>query len=118
MIPAFRPSICCRVAPYCHAPPNAFPHAGADCRGLLLSITARPHGTFPALVFCVQAMITEGSLPIVFRPNQASRIGLVPHGAASQDQIQWFELPRCALCCTGVQVQEISKSGPGSDPVV
>jgi len=47
---------------------------------------------FP-LSFDPAAMITENSLPIVFRPSQASRIGLVPHKASSQNQIQWFELP-------------------------
>ncbi|KAF5827972.1 carotenoid oxygenase [Dunaliella salina] len=47
---------------------------------------------FP-LVFDPAALITENSLPLVFRENQPSRIGLVPHKATSQDEIQWFELP-------------------------
>ena len=46
------------------------------------------------LIHKLQAMVTQNSLPLVFKAEQASRIGLAPHNATSQDQIQWFTLPR------------------------
>ncbi|KAF5841759.1 carotenoid oxygenase [Dunaliella salina] len=43
--------------------------------------------------FDLAVMVTQNSLPLVFKDEQASHIGLAPHTATSQDQIQWFSLP-------------------------
>eukprot|EP00879_Flechtneria_rotunda_P007143 GHRR01007496.1.p1 GENE.GHRR01007496.1~~GHRR01007496.1.p1 ORF type:complete len:469 (+),score=130.83 GHRR01007496.1:762-2168(+) len=45
------------------------------------------------LVFDPKAMIQHNTLPIIYRPELPSRIGLLPLTATSGDEITWYELP-------------------------
>lgn len=47
---------------------------------------------FP-LVFDPQLMVKNNSLPIAFKPELPTRVGLLPKGATSPDQVTWYELP-------------------------
>eukprot|EP00882_Tetradesmus_deserticola_P000837 GHRQ01000910.1.p1 GENE.GHRQ01000910.1~~GHRQ01000910.1.p1 ORF type:complete len:541 (+),score=256.87 GHRQ01000910.1:282-1904(+) len=45
------------------------------------------------LVFDPKAMIEHNTLPVIFKPEMPSRIGLLPLTARSGDEIVWYELP-------------------------
>eukprot|EP00967_Tisochrysis_lutea_P013692 scaffold15312_cov30-Tisochrysis_lutea.AAC.1 len=46
---------------------------------------------------CLQAMVKQNSLPIVWVKERPARIGLVPKQAKSTDAIKWFEMPRSVV---------------------
>uniref|UniRef100_A0A383WM42 carotenoid 9,10-dioxygenase n=1 Tax=Tetradesmus obliquus TaxID=3088 RepID=A0A383WM42_TETOB len=45
------------------------------------------------LVFDPKAMIEHNTLPVIFKPEMPSRIGLLPLTARSGDEVVWYELP-------------------------
>jgi carotenoid cleavage dioxygenase-like enzyme len=45
------------------------------------------------VVSMIQRMVKENNLPLKFKAEQGSRVGLLPRGAADDSGMQWFKLP-------------------------
>jgi carotenoid cleavage dioxygenase-like enzyme len=51
------------------------------------------NGVLVCIICVLQRMVKQRNLPFSFKPEQGSRVGLLPRGAKDDSGMLWFDLP-------------------------